>query len=501
MQGAPDSGSLPFVAAMVAATWRSKTMFVGRKNQLVALEGLWRKPRASLVTCRGRRRIGKSTLVEEFAKRSKAQLIRFEGLAPRKGMSNERQLAAFAGQLSLQFREPECRFRHWAEAFSVLASKISPKRRTVVLLDEISWMGRYDPDFAGFLKIAWDQAFHPKPNLVFVLCGSVSAWIAENILNNTGFVGRDSLDLVLPELSLAECRAFWGEADSRISAREKFDLLSVTGGVPKYLEDMDPSLSAEENVRNLCFLPEGSLFRDFDETFADVFGPSAAEKKRLLRALSEGSATTSELARKAGCDANGHLSAALEELTLAGFAEKDEGINPETGKPSGRTLYRLRDNYTRFHLRYVEPHSAAIRKGTFRFSSLEQLPGWESVLGLQFENLVLGNIESLLPRLGYGNTLLLSAAPYRNARKAGGRGVQIDLLLQSSRSACIVEIKRKREIGREVIAETNAKVHALRLAGDKSIRTALVYEGHLHPGVEADGFFDRIVPAEVLFES
>lgn len=215
------------------------------------------------------------------------------------------------------------------------------------------------------------------------------------------FVGRDSLDLVLPELSLAECRAFWGEADSRISAREKFDLLSVTGGVPKYLEDMDPSLSAEENVRNLCFLPEGSLFRDFDETFADVFGPSAAEKKRLLRALSEGSATTSELARKAGYDANGHL----------------------------------------------------------------------------------------------------SAAPYRNARKAGGRGVQIDLLLQSSRSACIVEIKRKREIGREVIAETNAKVHALRLAGDKSIRTALVYEGHLHPGVEADGFFDRIVPAEVLFES
>lgn len=451
------------------------------------------------MTCRGRRRIGKSTLVEEFAKRSKARLLRFEGLAPRKGMNNERQLAAFAGQLSLQLREPECRFRHWAEAFSVLASKIDQSRRTVVLLDEISWMGRYDPDFAGFLKVVWDQAFHPMSNLVFVLCGSVSSWIAENILNNTGFVGRDSLDIVLPELSLAECRAFWGKADSRVSAREKFDLLSVTGGVPRYLEDMDSALSAEENIRNLCFLPEGTLFRDFDETFADVFGPSAVERKKLLKTLSEGSATTSELARRAGIDANGHLSDALEELALAGFVEKDEGTNPETGKPSGRMLYRLRDNYTRFYLKYVEPHSAAIRKGSFRFSSLDQLPGWDSVLGLQFENLILGNVPALLPLLGFGNTLLLSAAPYKNARRTGGRGVQIDLLLQANRSICIVEIKRKREIGREIIAEVDAKVRALRVAGGKSIRTALVYEGHLHPGVEADGYFDRIVPAEALF--
>ena len=474
-------------------------MFVGRKDQLDQLERLWRKPKASLVTCRGRRRIGKSTMVEEFARRSGALLLRFEGLAPRKGMNNARQLAAFAGQLALQFREPECRFRHWAEAFATLAGKIDGKRRTVVLLDEISWMGRYDPDFAGFLKVAWDQAFHPKPNLVLVLCGSVSAWIAENILNNTGFVGRDSLDIVLPELSLAECRAFWGKADTRVPAREKFDLLSVTGGVPKYLEDIDPSLSAEENIRQLCFLPEGPLFRDFDETFADVFGPSSGEKRTLLNALSDGSLTAAELSRKTGCEANGHLSASLDELVLAGFAERDDGVNPETGRPSGRTLYRLRDNYTRFYLRYVEPHAAAIRKGTFRFASLEQLPGWETVLGLQFENLILGNVRDLLPRLGFGNTLLLSSAPWRNSRKAEGRAVQIDLLLQSSRSVCVVEIKRRREIGREVISEVEAKVRALRVAGGKAVRTALVYEGRLHPGVEADGYFDRVVPAETLF--
>ena len=475
-------------------------MFVGRKEYFVLLESLWRRQHAALVTCRGRRRIGKSTLVAEFARRSKARFMRLEGLPPRKGMTNRNQLDAFANQLSLQLREQKCRFANWAEAFKQLADRIRSGEKTVVLLDEISWMGRYDPDFAGYLKIAWDQFLHPKDNLILVLCGSVSAWIADNILSYTGFVGRDSLDIVLPELSLRECCAFWGGAEARTSSRDKFDMLSVTGGVPKYLEDIDSSLSVDENVRRLCFLPEGSLFRDFDDTFSDVFGKSASDKRIILKALADSPLSTAGIARKTGKDANGHLSRSLEELTLAGFIEKDEGINPETGKPSGRARFRLCDNYTRFYLKFVLPYAAAIKKGTFRFGSLEQLRGWDVVLGLQFENLVLANLQSLLPHLGMANTLLLSASPFRNARTANGRGVQIDLLLQTSRSLCIVEIKRRREIGGDIIDEVAAKAKALRAIGDKSIRTALVYEGRLSPRVEAEGFFDHVVPAERLFD-
>ena len=87
--------------------------------------------------------------------------------------------------------------------------------------------------------------------------------------------------------------------------------------------------------------------------------------------------------------ANGTLSKTLEELVLAGFLSADMGLNPETGRTSGRTVYRLRDNYTRFYLKYVEPNAEAIRAGAFRFASLGQLPGWPIILGLQFENLVL----------------------------------------------------------------------------------------------------------------
>lgn len=476
-------------------------MFVGRLDQLSLLDSLWRKPKASLVTCRGRRRIGKSTLVEEFARRSKARLFRFEGLAPRKGMTNSRQLDEFAAQLSMQTHEPEFRFRHWSEAFATLAAKIPGTGRSVLLLDEISWMGKYDPDFAGQLKIAWDQFFHAKANLILVLCGSVSAWIAENILDNTAFVGRDSLDIVLPELSMRQCVAFWGGRGDRVPAREKLDMLSVTGGVPKFLEEIDPALSAEENVRRLCFLPEGPLFREFETSFADVFGVTAIRKKALLRVLSGGGLTASETARAAGIAANGSLSTALDELVLAGFLSADAGINPETGRPAGRTTYRLRDNYTRFYLKYIEPNADAIRAGAFRFASLGQLPGWPAITGLQFENLVLANIPALLPHIGFGHSLLRSAAPWRNARTAHGRGCQIDLLLQAPRSVCVVEIKRRERIGEEVVGEVQAKVAALGVPRGTSIRTALVFEGELSPRIEADGYFDFVIPAERLLEN
>lgn len=131
--------------------------------------------------------------------------------------------------------------------------------------------GGYNPDFAGYLKEAWDRRFRKRPNLVFVLCGSVSAWIAENILDSTGFVGRDSLDLELKELPPNQCQLMLGPAGVRMSTREKIDLLSVTGGIPKYLEDVRPELSVDENVRRMCFMPRGILFREFGETFNGVF--------------------------------------------------------------------------------------------------------------------------------------------------------------------------------------------------------------------------------------
>lgn len=470
-------------------------MFHGREEELARLEDLWKKPVASLVTCRGRRRIGKSTLIAEFAKRSGAHFLSFEGRPPRPGISNASQLEAFAERYAVLCGGPLPAFRNWTEAFHHLAAGIHDNRRTVVLLDEISWMGGSAPDFPGDLKTAWDMEFKPHPKLVLVLCGSVSAWISDNILHGTGFAGRRSLDLFLGELPLADCVKFWRKAASRVSDDEILDVLSVTGGVPRYLEELDPSLSADENIRRMAFLPGGILHDDLNRIFGDVFGRSATARRALLAALADGPRSAEELAKQAGKTSNGHLSRTLEELVESGFVAADSGINPATGRPAGIVRYRIRDNYARFYMRCVEPRLEAIDAGAFRFHSLEQLPGWETLLGIQFEALVLNHAAEFLPRLGLDRALVLSAAPWRQTPGARRSGCQIDLLLQTRRAAMIVEIKRRREIGREIIAETEQKAAALKLKKGLSIRTALVYAGHLSPGVEADGYFDAIVAA------
>ena len=473
-------------------------MFIGRETDLADLMALWQKRTSSLAVVSGRRRIGKSTLVKRFAETSKCRFVEIAGLAPDKEMSNRKQLDHFCERLALQTGVPEVRVDGWSKAFDLLSAAIRGTARTVVFLDEISWMGHYDPSFAVFLKDAWDLHFSRRTNLVLVLAGSVSAWIQSNILNSKAFVGRISREIPLTELSLAECRRFWGTAADRLSDMEILDMLSVTGGIPKYLEEMNPSLSVEENVRLLCFSPGGYLFRDFDAIFSDVFESEVSAKLKIVEALADGPASLSELAEIAGLELNGHVSADLKELCAAGFVASSEGLNPSTGKPARETRYRLRDNYIRFYLKFIRPKKAAIRSGLYKFKSMENLAGWNTVIGLQFENLILNNLSALAPRLGLGASIVTSAAPYYRKGRRRGEGVQIDLLVQTAKSVCAVEIKRVKRIDESVEREVCEKLNRLKLPRDMSKRAALVYEGKLAQSVMDNGFFDFIIPVSEL---
>lgn len=492
--------------------------FFGREAQLDDLLGLWGKRVGSLVTCRGRRRIGKSTLIARFAERSKARFVKLEGLRPQPGYTNEDELAAFATQLSAQTGSERTPPADWYSAFIRLDREICDGERTVVLIDEISWFGHYDRTFADYVKIAWDNHWKKHDRLIVVLCGSVSGWIRENIVDNGAFLGRRSLDMIVRELPLADCAKFWGAAAQRIDAREIADVLSVTGGVPRYLEEIDPGTSAAENIRRMAFRANGLLRTDFDEMFTDVVTRQPRLSGKALRALAGAPLSVSELAAALRMERGGKLSSALVELEEAGFVEPDDGKNPATGESARERRYRLKDNYARFYLRYVEPVKAEIDAGAYSFASLAALDGWESVMGLAFENLVVNNWPQLLKPLHLDAAQVVSAAPWRRAgsrkatrkkpgrggkrktarggarEKADRKGVQVDLLLQTRRSLCVVEIKRQREIGRDVIDEVAEKVRRIPRRDGTSVRTALVYEGALAPIVEADGYFDAIVP-------
>ena len=474
-------------------------MFIGREREIEDLTGFWGRDQGVLITCRGRRRIGKSTLISEFASRTAKTFISIVGLAPRKGMTDARQRRNFCEKIAEYAERDYVAADTWSKAFRQLDELLVDCGRTVVLLDEISWMGGYDLDFAGYFKEAWDTYLHRHRDLIVVLCGSVSAWIAENILNSTGFVGRDSFDIELGELSLADSVKLFGPMSERLSTTEKLDLLSLTGGVPKYLEEVRPELSVDDNYRRLCFLPRSLLFREFNETFREVFGVRMTTRGRILRLLLDGGLSSSELAEKEGKLPNGTYADALRDLLLAGFVAEDAGLSPLTGKPVKQSRYRVKDNYARFYLKNIEPRAAAIKAGLFEFSSLEQLNGWDSILGLQFQNLILNHVTDLFPRLGLGKSLVLSAAPYvQNATKRN-RGCQIDLLIRTERMLMVVEVKRKKQIGHEIIAEVEEKVRRLRHDRRLSIRTALVYDGNLSASVPADRYFDFIVPVDELF--
>ena len=474
--------------------------FFGREAELAQLADLWAKNIPSLVTCRGRRRIGKSTLIEEFARRSDARFIKLEGLRPKAGMTEADQLAFFATKLSAQTGSEKTAPSDWYSAFVRLDREIG-EARTVVLLDEVSWMAHFSLTFPEVLKSAWDDLFKKHRKLVLVLCGSVSSWIKENVVENRAYVGRRSLDLVVGELPLKTCVKFWGAKASRLNPREIIDVLSVTGGVPRYLEEVKASFTAEENIRRMCFLPASILREDFDDMFNDVITEKPRFTSQVLRTFVDGPKTSAEVAAALKIGKGGDISCAIDNLVEAGFLAETCRINPETGRESRERRFRLRDNYSRFYLKYIEPHKRVIDDGAFAYSSLEEFEGYDSVMGLAFENLVVNNYRELIPHLHLGGSIITSAGPYarRPARGKRGRpGCQIDLLIQTRRSIHLVEVKRMREIGREVIDEVDRKLRLINRPNGVSAKVALVYDGHLSPVAAADGYFDALVEFRTL---
>lgn len=476
-------------------------MFVGRETELQEFQRLLRKKTSSLVTCQGRRRIGKSRFIRQCAADADL-LLTFSGLPPRENQTKQDQLNEFAEQLALQTDAPRLHIDSWQVAFQLLASQLPKTGTVVLLLDEISWMGLGEPDFAGMLKNAWDDYFSRRPNLVLVLCGSVSSWIEKNILNNTGFVGRCSWQFHLGPLPLHHCSAFWGRAAKRVSAAEKLRLLAVTGGVPKYLEEIDPARTAEQNIADLCFNAGGLLFNEFEQVFSDIFSRKSANYRDICYALCDGARSVDEISQSLGRARGGSLSEALSDLEMSGFVSRDVPFVPSTGKARPREVrFRLSDNYLRFYLKYIEPIKSQILSGRRRKVDLETLDAWDTVIGLQFESLVLNSLESLLDVIQLSPSLVLNAGPYQQGKTLRQKGCQVDLMIRTKRTLYLFEIKFRNRIGVEVVEEMEEKIRRLKLPPTQSFRTGLIYQGELATELQSQDAFDYLVPAESLLKA
>ena len=482
---------------MPAAT-TNRQGFIGRETELAQLRRTARLKKAGLVVCRGRRRIGKSTLIEHFAEEFE-HFYEFQGLAPREEIGNVHQLDNFGRQLAEQNQLPPLQLQSWHEAFALLA-RLTEGQRALIFLDEISWMASRDQDFVGQLKIAWDTRFKKNNKLILVLCGSVSSWIDQNILNSADFLGRVSLSLDLRELPPDKCNEFFSEIGGpmgrRMSTLEKSRILCVTGGVPRYLEEIEYGATAERNIIDLCFTRGGLLVDEFDRIFNDIFSTRASTYRQLVLALTDGARSFSEICDAAGVAPSGIFSDYLEDLATAGFVQRDYVYSLATGKRGKPSRYRLKDNYLRFYLKYIEPVREKIDAGLFDSDSVRHFAAFDAIVGLQFQNLVLNNIPQVLETLQINLSQLRSASPYFQQKTLRQQACEIDLLIDTQYAVYLCEIKFRRRITATVADEIAEKASRLKIDRHKSLRRVLIYLGELNPGVQDSGAFDHLIPFE-----
>jgi AAA+ ATPase superfamily predicted ATPase len=469
----------------------SNTIFIGRKPELERLKALHNKKMQALCVVKGRRRIGKSRLIGEFAKISGSQTFwSFAGLAPEDRISAQQQRDNFARQLALMLKIPPMTFLDWSDAFEHLNLYIKPG--DIVLLDEISWMGSKDPTFIPKLKAWWDKQ---TAHMVLVFCGSVSTWIEENILKSTAFFGRVNLTISLEPLSIPESAEFLRALGMKLSTYDMYKLLSIVGGVPWYLEQFNPSQTADDNIKQLAFEKNGLLVTEFDRIFHDLFNGKGATYKKILDSLKDGARTLSEIRQSIEFAHSGTLSGMMDHLIVAGFVVKQSLWSFKTANPLKQSLYRISDPYMRFYLKVIELNLSAILEGGFDQLPLSTMLGLETHMGLQLEALLLQNRLLLLQKLGISPVDIVRSGPYRQTKTTTQQGCQIDYLIQTkTNSLFICEFKfRKREINSDIITEMQKKISRLKTPKGFAKVAVLFHLSGVASSVATNPYFYRIV--------
>jgi uncharacterized protein len=470
----------------------SEDRFIGRCEELQELKSFLKKKTASLIVVKGRRRVGKSRLIEEFAKNHR--YYKFTGLAPVDGITAQDQRNEFARKLREQFGIPEIKTDDWGQLFTFLAREVK-KDRAILFFDEVSWMAADDNTFLGKLKNVWEDHLNKNPKLILILCSSVSVWLEENIIRSTAFFGRISWTLSLDPLPLSDCNQMLEYQGFKASPYEKFKILSVTGGIPWYIEQMQGQLTADENIKRQCFTRGGILVDEFDKIFHELFEKRDDIYKKIIIALANGPRSFNEISEEINYPKSGRLSEYLDHLIDSGFLSKDNTWSLKTGEVMQLYLYRLSDNYIRFYLKYISPKRVQIEAKRITKMSLAHLPGWETIMGLQFENLVVNNRDELYKLLKINPDDVIYDNPFFQKKTSRQKGCQFDFLIQTKHKTLYVfEIKfSKNTIKSQVINEVKEKIKRISAPKGIAVLPVLIHVNGVSESIVEDGFFHSII--------
>ncbi len=323
-------------------------MFVDRQKELEFFDNILTRQRpgpAQLILLYGRRRVGKTALLLHWVAQHD---IPHTYWAAEKEPANLQRRKLYARMQSIPIRQAPI-FDSWAELWQAVAN-ILGQQRHILILDEIPYAADADPATLSALQHAWDQLFQGS-NLVIVLCGSQVRAMESLQLHQSPLFGRMTGQWHLQPLSFSTLREFF----PRWTAEERVAVYAIVGGIPAYLNWLDPNLELSKNIRQVI-LAQGGMFLA-EPTFLlydEVREPQSY--LAVLKAIGLGNHTLRDISNHTMI-ATSHLSAHLSRLRDLKMVERrlPATMPPARRRRSRQGRYHLRDPFFRFYFRFIAP--------------------------------------------------------------------------------------------------------------------------------------------------
>ena len=394
---------------------------IGRKKECERLDECMNADQAQLVIVYGRRRVGKTYLINEYFENRFAFKI-----TGSYGQPKEVQLKIFDTSLSRQNGVNKLNSKDWFEAFNSLRDyleTLDTNEKQVIFFDEMPWLDTQKSSFLAAFEWFWNDWASTRRNLIFIVCGSATSWMDEKIANNKGgLFNRQTCKLFLKPFSLNEVEEYLQSKNIEWSRYDIVQCYMIMGGIPYYLSLLNSKLSLSQNIDALFFTDRGELSDEFEHLYRTLFTNSASYIK-VVESLSKkkGGLTREELLKSTGRQTGGELSVILKNLELSGFIRISNFFN----KKKKNALYQLCDYYTSFYFKFIKDNYG---KDEHYWSNAVDNPAKRTWEGLVFEQICRDHVTSIKKKLGISGVLSEESSWYVRG-DTEIQGAQIDLLI------------------------------------------------------------------------
>ena len=350
-------------------------MFVGRHQELEQLNQAYQENDFQFTVIYGRRRIGKTSLINEFLKDKKS--IYYVALEE----NAEDNLKRFSDAISI-FKNTDQggkeKFANFEECFKEI-THLAQKQRVILVIDEFPYLAKAYPTISSMLQSYIDHEFK-ETNLFLILCGSSMSFMERQVLGyQSPLYGRRTLALKLEPFKLSEAH----EMLPKLSKEDAFIINTVCGGVPQYLSYMSDSMSVADNIKKNFLSKSGRLFDEPNNLLQQELR-DPTNYNSIINAIASGASKHSKIAQSAHLQ-TGPLTTYLNNLIDLGIVEKKLPVTEQKKSKSKNIVYRICDGMFRFWYTFVGKQTDLIERGLTDLAWVKVQKGLSDFMGPEFE--------------------------------------------------------------------------------------------------------------------